>query len=184
MIIANISAIEPLKGIDLIINSMSILIHDGIDVQFIHIGGLRADTVSNKEYAESLKRLAQEKGIDDRIIWLGKRNDVQDILPAFDVYVHPSRQEGLGVVLLEASIAGLPLVGSNVGGIPEVVIDGVNGFLFESNDSDQLASILEKMYHSKTLREQLGHKAQELAETNYDVNRQTKLLLSEYRLTE
>ena len=119
-IITNISAIEYIKGIDLIIKAVALLKQKGIMVLFVHIGGLRADTQEQKDYAASLFRLVKELGVEQQVIWLGKRNDVQDILPMANVYVHPSRSEGLGSVLLEASVAGLPLVGTNVGGIPEV----------------------------------------------------------------
>ena len=153
---------------------------EGVDIRFVHIGGLRADTTENKRYADSLKQLAVDLQVQDRITWLGIRNDIKNILPAFDVYVHPSREEGLGVVLLEAAVAGLPLVGSRVGGIPEVVEDGKNGYLFEYGDFRQLADIIKRLANDIQLRTILGAEARKKVRERFDMKRQTYKLIDLY----
>lgn len=79
---------------------------------------------------------------DPRIHLLGFRDDVQQILPAFDCYVAPSRREAISLSLLEASAAGLPIIATNVGGIPEVVDDGQSGILTPSGDSQKMAGAI------------------------------------------
>lgn len=175
-IITNISAIEYIKGIDLIIRAVALLKQKGTEVLFVHIGGLRADTQEQHEYAESLQRLAVDLGVEQQVIWLGKRNDVQDILPMADVYVHSSRSEGLGSVLLEASVAGLPLVGTNVGGIPEVVKDGQTGVLVASEDVQGLAIAIDKALNNPSY----GKQAYDNVYAYFDQEKQATELLRIY----
>lgn len=181
VIITNISAIEYIKGIDLIIRAIAILKRKGINVVFAHIGGLRSDNQINQEYANSLRVLAKEEGVEDKIVWLGKRMDIQEILSAFDIYVHPSRSEGLGCALMEASVAEVPLIGSRVGGIPEVVVDGDNGFLVETENVEQLAKVLEQLSNNPELRSRLGNKAKEMVYNIFDMDNQTDKLIVEYQ---
>lgn len=168
-VITNVSAIEEIKGIDLIINALYFLKRGGTNVIFVHIGGLRLDTSEQRQYANSLKQLAAELDVEEQVIWLGKRNDVQEILPLADIYVHPSRSEGLGSVLMEAAVDGLPLIGTKVGGIPEVVKDGVTGFLVPANDASALAESISKMLtQGKEWREKCGNCAYNFVRQHFD----------------
>ncbi len=84
--------------------------------------------------------LIDSMGLRDNIILLGSRNDVADILPAFDVFLITSRTEGLPRALLESLAAGVPVVSTNVGGIHELIDNGRNGFLSDEGDIDSLAA--------------------------------------------
>ena len=180
-IITNISAIEHIKGIDTILQAVALLRQREIEVFFAHIGGLRSNTLEQQQYADSLKQLAVELGIEDNVVWLGRRSDVQDILPMADVYVHPSRSEGLGSVLLEASVAGLPLVGSRVGGIPEIVQHNVNGMLVEADNAEQLADAIEQVLTSKN---NYGEQARKMVYQHFDQMKQASKLLNLYNIAE
>jgi glycosyltransferase involved in cell wall biosynthesis len=68
-------------------------------------------------------------GLEEKVIFAGFRNDLPRILPNLDLVVHPALMEGLGVSLLQAAAAGRPMIGARAGGIPEVIRDGVNGYL-------------------------------------------------------
>ena len=180
-IITNISAIEHIKGIDTILQALALLRQREIEVVFAHIGGLRSNTLEQQKYADSLKQLAVELGVEDNVVWLGRRSDVQDILPMADVYVHPSRSEGLGSVLLEASVAGLPLVGSRVGGIPEIVQHQLNGLLVEADNAEQLADAIEQVL---TLKNNYGEWARKMVYQHFDQMKQARKLLNLYNITE
>ena len=80
-------------------------------------------------------------------------------MAAADIYVQPSRQEALGLALIEAAAMGLPLIGADTGGIPETVLDGITGELFTPEDSQQLATLLLKFSLDPTLRYQYGSAA-------------------------
>lgn len=178
--LANISAIEPLKGIDILIKAVAQLKREGTEVSLLHIGGLRNNTEKEQQYAQSLRQLATDEGVEQQIVWLGKRFDVPDVLRAADIYVHPSREEGLGVVLLEAAVEELPLIGSKVGGIPEVVEDGVNGILFDNESIEQLALAIKTLVLNHSLRAQYATAARETAYAHFDMNRQTDRLVDTY----
>lgn len=180
-IITNISAIEHIKGIDTILQAVALLRQREIEVFFAHIGGLRSNTLEQQQYADSLKQLAVELGVENNVIWLGRRSDVQDILPMADVYIHPSRSEGLGSVLLEASVAGLPLVGSRVGGIPEIVQHQLNGLLVEADNAEQLADAIEQVLTSKN---NYGEQARKMVYQHFDQMKQASKLLNLYNIVE
>lgn len=179
-IITNISAIEHIKGIDLIINAVAKLKQKGLDVLFVHIGGLRSNTIEQQQYADSLKQLVTDLDVMDSVVWLGRRSDVQDILPMADIYVHPSRSEGLGSVLLEASVAGLPLVGSRVGGIPEIVHDHENGLLVDTDNAEQVAYAIEQLLSDA---KNYGEQAREMVYQHFDQTKQAHALLNLYNVT-
>lgn len=88
------------------------------------------------------RQVQQEAADEPRIRFLGYRSDVRRLLPAFDAYLSGSRREALGLSLLEAAAAGLPIIATSVGGIPEIVRDGVNGMLAPSEDSGALAQAI------------------------------------------
>lgn len=92
---------------------------------------------------ERLKALAQDLGVADRARFLGIRHDVPELLGASDLFVLPSLWEGLGLVFLEAMAVRLPIVASNVSAIPEVVEDGVSGWLVPPGDPRALARAIE-----------------------------------------
>lgn len=87
-----------------------------------------------------LKAFASEQGVGDQVMFTGQRPGVAALLPAFDVFVLSSRHEGLPLALLEAMASGVPAVATRVGGIPEVISDGVDGLLVEPNDVSALAA--------------------------------------------
>jgi glycosyltransferase involved in cell wall biosynthesis len=91
----------------------------------------------------ALERLAAQLGVAERVRFLGRRTDVPDLLEACDVFVLPSRQEGLGVAALEAMARARPVVASAIGGLAELVQHGVTGLLTPPGDAAALASALE-----------------------------------------
>lgn len=106
-----------------------------------------------------VRQLINELGLEEVVILAGYQEDIPEILSAFDVFCLPSFSEGLPVSLLEAMAAGVPAVGSRVRGIKEVIIDRVNGLLFQSNDDSGLARVLEEILSSQNLAQALANRA-------------------------
>ena len=179
-IVMNVSAIEEIKGIDLIIKAIAVLKQQGKDVLFAHLGGLRSDTYEQQQYADSLKRLAKDLNVQENVIGLGKRNDISDILSFADVYTHPSLTEGLPSALMEAAMAGLPLIATKAGGMPEIVEDQVTGRLIDSGNFMQLANTVEEML---TKEHRLGDNARKLVYQNFDQTKQAEKLIQMYQRT-
>jgi glycosyltransferase involved in cell wall biosynthesis len=103
-----------------------------------------------------LEAVAARFGIAERVRFLGRRSDVPDLLEACDVFVLPSRQEGLGVAALEAMARGRPVVASQVGGLAEIVIPEQTGLLVRPEDSAALAAALERVIADPDLARRLG----------------------------
>jgi len=85
------------------------------------------------------EKLVRELGIEDKVIFLGKSNEVDKILCFSDLFLLPSETESFGLAALEAMASGVPIISSNTGGIPEVNIDGVSGYLANVGDVDTMA---------------------------------------------
>ena len=120
-------------------------------------------------YAESLKALAQELGLEQCVRFLGSRADVPNILRASDVFVLSSDYEGNPLSVLEAMAAGLPVVSTAVGGVPELVQDGATGLLVPAGDAHALAEAMTQIGRDAPLRAAIGNAARQTALQRFDV---------------
>jgi glycosyltransferase involved in cell wall biosynthesis len=123
------------------------------------------------EQEASLRRLAADAGIADRVHLLGYRADVANVLAAGDVYAMPSLSEGLPLALIEAMFAGKPVVASDVGGIPEVVTNEREGLLVPAGNPAALAAALTRLFLDDGLAERLRTAARRRAEEAFGVER-------------
>jgi glycosyltransferase involved in cell wall biosynthesis len=101
---------------------------------------------------------------------LGWQSNIERVLSAADIVVLTSDNEGTPLSLIQAGMAGLPVVSTNVGSVPDVVLDNATG-LITSLDVQEIADALEKLFTNKALRERLGHAAQEFTLANFGVQR-------------
>jgi glycosyltransferase involved in cell wall biosynthesis len=108
-------------------------------------------------------QLEQETSDLPDVIWAGQTDDVAGFLQELDLFVFPSVNEGLGIALLEAMTHGVPVIGSDTGGIPEVVVDDETGLLFEVGDNIGLADRIEQLYLDRPRRRRLAQSAMEFA---------------------
>jgi glycosyltransferase involved in cell wall biosynthesis len=182
ILLCNISAIEPIKGIDVIIKAVYLLKNKYkiSGFKFYHIGGLRNESEEGRAYEKEIRELVHELKIENEFIWMGHRNDINEILSSFDIYVHPSRMEGLGLALMEAGSHSFPLIGSNVGGIPEIVHHEENGFLFPLESSEILAEYLKELIENPSLRKIFGKASFDTVYENFNIENQTLKLLAHY----
>jgi glycosyltransferase involved in cell wall biosynthesis len=115
----------------------------------------------------SLEELSKLLGISGRVVFLGARRDIPELLASMDVFVLSSDLEGLPVALLEAMAAGRPVVATASGGIPSVIKDGVTGLLVKTGDEEGLASGIESVLKNSALSELLGENGRAFVRNNY-----------------
>lgn len=132
----------------------------GIDLDFFMAG--------DGELLEDCRKKISEQKLP--VALLGWQSDIEKVLSAADIVVLTSDNEGTPLSLIQAGMAGLPVVSTNVGSVPEVVIDGVTGIVTDL-DVQEIANALEKLATDKALRERLGLAAQEFTLANFGVER-------------
>ena len=125
-------------------------------------GGRRKDEV---------RALAAGLGLADAVHFLGQRQDVPDLLNAMDIFVLPSYSEGVSLALLEAMAAGLPVIATAVGGLPEVVTDGETGLLIPPRDAAALARALARLLDDPDGAKALGDRARQHVRAHYSLDR-------------
>lgn len=133
---------------------------------------LYLELVGPGDQTGELKEIAKSLGISDRVRFLGKvpHKDVPKWLNRFDIYAAPSilDSESFGVAVIEASACRRPVVVSNVGGLPEVVIDGITGFVVPARESDILSQKLTQLILNEKLRMQMGEAGEQLVREKYE----------------
>ncbi len=133
-VVGVIGALVPIKGHHYLIKAAYEVRKTIPDVKFVIVG--------EGFLSEKLKKQVQNLKLEDKVIFLGRRDDVSEILSVLDLYVQPSLNEGMGRIIVAAMGMGLPVVATRVGGVPEIVADGETGILVPSKDSLSLAEAI------------------------------------------
>ncbi len=157
-IVLFVGRIEPLKGVDILINAAALLESD-VDCSVIIVGGDEA----SKSQVKRLQGLARARGIEHRVAFVGAVD--HETLPLYynaaDVCVVPSHYESFGLVAVEAMASGLPVVASRVGGLAGTVKDGETGYLIPWLCPEPFAERIELLLDNEPLRQNLGESARE-----------------------
>ncbi|AAU91854.1 glycosyl transferase, group 1 family protein [Methylococcus capsulatus str. Bath] len=129
----------------------------------------------------SLIETVRHLGLADRVHFAGFRDDLPRILPCLDLVVHPALREGLGISLLQAAAAGVPIVASRAGGIPEAVRDGDNGLLVPPGDAAALAAAIRRLLDDRDLARDMGQRGRALIGREFSVEGMVEGNLAVYR---
>jgi D-aspartate ligase len=157
IIIGVLGGVKKVKGHVEFLEMARILSRTHKNIKFLIVGG--GYKTQNDEYFNFIKKLSFQKGLDGKVIFAGFIKDVNKILPIFDIAILPSYTEGCSNVLLEYMAAGKPVVATDVGGNPEIVLDGITGFIVPPKDGNLLKDKVERLLFSKSLRESMGRAA-------------------------
>jgi glycosyltransferase involved in cell wall biosynthesis len=142
------SRLVPIKGIVYLIRALDLLRRDVAGVR-LEIAGAGSDDATIQQEVRTL-------GLDDIVAFVGWQPDIWQWLSRWDILVQPSLAEGFGMTALEAMAAGLPVVASSVGGLPELVEDGRTGYVVPPADPATLAARLRHLVRHADLREAMG----------------------------
>lgn len=172
-VITAVAHIEPRKGIESLIEAMPIVLREcPSTVLFVVGGGSHRGAVEQKAFAVGLRK---------EVLFTGFRADVQDFLAASDVVVSPSYLEGCSNALLEAMVLGRPVVGTKVGGTPEIIEHWVNGLLVPPKDPEALAWALVRILSDQELASDMGDAGRRTIEEKFTVDRMVGETLQVYR---
>jgi glycosyltransferase involved in cell wall biosynthesis len=156
--IINVSRItHKIKGQDILIKALGICKNEGINFQCKLVGGKYRYDISSWEY---LHKLVDKNNLNNNVQFLGSCNNVSKLLEQSDLFIFTSRKEGLGIVLLEAMAAQLPIISSNIEGPAEIINHGENGLLYEVEDERSLADLISYAFYNR-------EKLQKLADNGY-----------------
>jgi glycosyltransferase involved in cell wall biosynthesis len=168
-----VATLKRVKGHRVLLNATKRLIDDGLAVELILVG--------EGELKDALIREAGRLGIRDRVEFSGNVDDVPSVLSTFDLFVLPSLEEGLPMSILEAMAAGVPVVATRVGGIPELIKNGKEGVLVEPGDAEELASAIENVLSSPELARSMAEEARRKTNREFSVERMVREYESLYQ---
>ncbi len=158
-VIGTIAELHPNKGVNYLISAFSEILKRKKETRLVIIG--------EGEELENLNRMIDKKGLSDKVTLAGHIDGAARYLKAFDVFVLPSVTEALGYVLLEAGAAGLPVVASDVGGIPEVIDGGKTGALVPPKTPLAIAAGALLLIHDKEFAGNVSKKLREKVEKEF-----------------
>jgi glycosyltransferase involved in cell wall biosynthesis len=155
-----IAQITPWKAQDDALRVLALLRRRFPETRLVLVGSAKftsgATRFDNRSYARRLDELIDSLGVREGVLLLGERPDVPEILCALDVLLVPSWQEPFGRSMIEAMATGLPVVATSVGGPPEVIDDGVNGYLRPPRQPEAWAMTVSTLLEDDALRERVG----------------------------
>jgi L-malate glycosyltransferase len=162
-----VAQITPWKGQDTAVRAMAHVRERHPDAELILAGGTtftdQATRFDNRAYLARLGRLVAQLGLQDRVRFLGPREDVPTVLAALDVLLMPSWEEPFGLVMVEAMAVGTPVVATSVGGPPEVIADGVSGRLAPPDRPDLWAAAITDLLADARGRDRMAETARDAA---------------------
>ena len=164
-----VGRIVSLKGFDILVRAVAEVVNQGLDDLLVLITG------EGKERLR-LEELIRDLGVGSYVKLLGLRHDVMRLMKASDLFVMPSRYEGLSIAMIEAMACSLPIVASDAPGLRDYIKNEQNGLLFPVEDHKALAERIQRLANDKKLRVKLSHGARKSFEREYNMRRNVKSL--------
>lgn len=174
-VVGYIGRLSEEKGVKYLIEAHTLLRKAGTPVKMLIIG----DGTQRREL-EELVKIAENGG---NVFFTGFQNDIENWIPAMDVFVLPSLTEGTPMSLLEAMANGIPVVATGVGGVPQVVDSGKNGILVAPGKPEEIADAVSTLYRDESFRKTLAEEASTTVKLKYNLNDWVKKVETEYLRT-
>ena len=171
-LVVHVSNFRPVKRVDAAVEIFR-RIRQRIRARFILIG--------DGPVRPQIERLVSEHGLEQAVVFAGEQHDVVPWLSVADLFLLPSAQESFGLAALEAMACEVPVVASKVGGLPEIIDDGVTGFVCAPDALDEMAERGIEILSDAGRRESIGRRAAEVVRTRYCSERIVPLYEAAYR---
>jgi glycosyltransferase involved in cell wall biosynthesis len=172
-IVGNVAALMPHKGHQYLIDAAARVVKQVPDARFVIVGAGDA--------REALEHQIRHLHLERHVFLAGYRVDAIELIKGFDVFAMSSVTEGMGTPMVDAMAAGKAAVATAVGGIPEVVVDGVTGYLVPPRDPPALATRIVELLKNRSLRERMGHAALDRARECFTVAKMVDGTAAVYR---
>lgn len=167
-VITTVAVLREPKGIQFMIKALPEIIRHEPNLTYLVVG----DGI----YASELKYLVNELGLEEHVIFTGYRTDIPGILSVSNLFVLPSLGDALPTVLIEALAAEKPIIATRVGGIPEIINDGINGLLVPPADPESLTKACLKYIRDVEFSRSIKVKGAEIAKERFDIGIQARKL--------
>jgi L-malate glycosyltransferase len=171
-IVGNIGALVAHKGQKHLIDAAALVVRDVPDARVVIFG--------EGELREALEHQVRHLHLEKHVLLPGFRVDVLALLKTFDVFVMSSETEGLGTSILDAMACGKPVVATTAGGIPEIVEDGVTGYLVPPRDGKALAEAITRLLQNDALRKRMGEAGLRRVRERFTVERMVRETAAAY----
>jgi len=171
-IIITVAVLREPKGIQYMLKALPKILAKMPDIHYLVVG--------DGDYGPHLKDLATEYKIDDSVTFTGRRTDIPDLLSISDIFVLPTLIDALPTVLIEALAAGIPIVASNVGGIPEIIESKRNGLLIPPEDPEQLANACLKLLKDEKFARDMILTGDQIVQEKFTISVQVNNLIHIY----
>ena len=152
----------PRKGHRYLLQAIADLRHKHPEIRLIIFG--------EGHLNNQLRALASSLNLGDVVQFAGFREDLDDFMGTFDLFVHPALAEGLGVVTLKAAAAGVPVIGFDAGGLPEAITDGETGILVASENVEELRDAIATLVVDADLRHRMGAAGQRRMQSEFSID--------------
>lgn len=177
-VIGMVGNLNPFKGFEYLIRALPMIKVTFPSTKLLIVG---RELETQREYAASLRQLALRSGCGDDIVFMGARSDVPDVLAAMSVYVQASLSEAFGMATAEASVSGLPIVATNVGGTNEVVASRVSGILVQAGSAPAIAEGVVSLLRDTNAARKMGAAGRARISARYSVEQCVDAHVAAYR---
>jgi glycosyltransferase involved in cell wall biosynthesis len=160
-LIGAVGVLRPQKALDVLVRAVAPLVREQADLRVVIVG--------EGPERRALTELIAGEGVADRVLLTGFRDDIPDVLRALDVAVSSSAFEGSPLAMMEFMEAARPIVATSVGGVPDLIDDGVHGRLVRAGDVEGLRDALREMLTDREAARRMGERAQERRRREFDL---------------
>jgi glycosyltransferase involved in cell wall biosynthesis len=172
-VVGNVAALVPHKGQRHLVEAAALVVRQVPDARFVIAG--------EGELRAALERQIKDHHLEKHVMLLGFRPDVLSLHKAFDLFVMSSVTEGLGTSLLDAMACEKPVVATNAGGIPEVVLEGTTGLLVPPRDHAAMAAAIVRLLRDPALRDRMGAAGLRVVREKFSAERMVQDTLKVYQ---
>lgn len=185
LLLGVVAQLSPWKGQDVAIEALRQIRAAGVDAQLLLVGSAkfvaRATRFDNEAYLDGLHALVARDGLEDRVSWLGERDDVPELVRALDILLLPSWEEPFGRALIEAMALEVPVIATKIGGPVEIVEDGREGLLLAPRDAAAWAQAVLGLAADPARRAAMGRAGRARVQEQFTLARHVEETLGVYR---